>query len=66
MKLFTPFQLGPWRLTHRVVMPPLTRMAHHTPLNAPDRSTFYGGTEHGYTDYPRLQGHGADVAESCA
>ena len=26
MKLFTPFQLGPFRLAHRVVMPPLTRM----------------------------------------
>jgi N-ethylmaleimide reductase len=23
-------------------------------LNAPDRTTFYGGTEKGYTDYPRL------------
>lgn len=26
MKLNTPFQLGPWSLSHRVVMPPLTRM----------------------------------------
>jgi N-ethylmaleimide reductase len=26
MKLSTPFQLGPFRLAHRVVMPPLTRM----------------------------------------
>jgi len=26
MKLSTPFQLGPFRLSHRVVMPPLTRM----------------------------------------
>ena len=42
------------------------RLALNAPLNTPDRSTFYGGTEHGYTDYPRLQGHGADVAESCA
>jgi N-ethylmaleimide reductase len=24
------------------------------PLNAPDESTFYGGTEKGYTDYPAL------------
>ena len=23
-------------------------------LNAYDRSTFYGGAEHGYTDYPDL------------
>ena len=42
------------------------RLALGAPLNAPDRSTFYGGTEHGYTDYPRLHGHGATVAESCA
>ena len=25
------------------------------PLNAYDRSTFYGGAEHGYTDYPRFE-----------
>jgi N-ethylmaleimide reductase len=25
------------------------------PLNAPDRATFYGGNEKGYTDYPYLQ-----------
>jgi N-ethylmaleimide reductase len=23
-------------------------------FNAPDRTTFYGGNEKGYTDYPRL------------
>ena len=26
------------------------------PFNAPDFSTFYGGTEKGYTDYPVLAG----------
>lgn len=26
MKLFTPFELGSYRLNHRIVMPPLTRM----------------------------------------
>ncbi|HUL94110.1 MAG TPA: alkene reductase [Burkholderiales bacterium] len=26
------------------------------PLNPPDRSTFYGGGEHGYTDYPVFRG----------
>jgi N-ethylmaleimide reductase len=30
------------------------RIAHGEPHNAYDRSTFYGGDEHGYTDYPRL------------
>lgn len=30
------------------------RFALDAPLNEPDRSTFYGGTEHGYTDYPFL------------
>ena len=28
------------------------RIAHGISLNAYDRSTFYGGGEHGYTDYP--------------
>jgi N-ethylmaleimide reductase len=28
------------------------RFAEGLPLNAPDRSTFYGGGAHGYTDYP--------------
>jgi len=27
------------------------RIKGHSPLNASDRSTFYGGGEHGYTDY---------------
>jgi N-ethylmaleimide reductase len=27
------------------------RIKERQPLNAPDRSTFYGGGEHGYTDY---------------
>ncbi len=30
------------------------RFARHAPLNEPDPSTFYGGGEHGYTDYPAL------------
>lgn len=30
------------------------RLALDAPLNAPDVSTFYGGTEKGYTDYPFL------------
>jgi N-ethylmaleimide reductase len=30
------------------------RFAQDAPLNAYDRSTFYGGDEHGYTDYPAL------------
>ena len=28
------------------------RLAVNAPLNQPDQSTFYGGTEKGYTDYP--------------
>jgi N-ethylmaleimide reductase len=31
------------------------RFREDAPLNTPDRSTFYGGTEKGYTDYPSLQ-----------
>ena len=30
------------------------RFRRGAPLNAPDVSTFYGGTEKGYTDYPPL------------
>ena len=31
------------------------RFAINAPLNTPDRSTFYGGDERGYTDYPALE-----------
>ena len=31
------------------------RFRKNTELNRADRSTFYGGTEKGYTDYPSLQ-----------
>lgn len=32
----------------------VARLAKDAPLNQADQSTFYGGTEHGYTDYPFL------------
>lgn len=31
------------------------RFAAGAPLNKPDTKTFYGGDEHGYTDYPALE-----------
>jgi N-ethylmaleimide reductase len=31
------------------------RLRLDAPLNAPDKTTFYGGGAHGYTDYPALQ-----------
>lgn len=31
------------------------RLMENKPLNPYDRNTFYGGREHGYTDYPALQ-----------
>jgi N-ethylmaleimide reductase len=31
------------------------RLREDAPLNTPDRSTFYGGSDKGYTDYPSLQ-----------
>lgn len=34
------------------------RLKLGAPLNAPDKSTFYGGAEHGYTDYPSLDESG--------
>jgi N-ethylmaleimide reductase len=30
------------------------RFRSNAPLNGPDQSTFYGGAEKGYTDYPAL------------
>jgi N-ethylmaleimide reductase len=33
----------------------LKRLALGAPLNAPDKSTFYGGGAAGYTDYPALE-----------
>jgi len=33
----------------------LERFKQHAPLNTPDQSTFYGGDEHGYTDYPSFE-----------
>lgn len=32
------------------------------PLNEPDKSTFYGGDAHGYTDYPTWDGRPAEAA----
>jgi N-ethylmaleimide reductase len=33
----------------------VARLKAGAPLNTPDRSTFYGGDEHGYLDYPTLE-----------
>jgi N-ethylmaleimide reductase len=33
----------------------IDRIKAHAPLNSPDPSTFYGGGEHGYTDYPTME-----------
>jgi N-ethylmaleimide reductase len=33
----------------------VARVKSGAPLNAPDPSTFYGGGEHGYTDYPTME-----------
>jgi len=32
----------------------LERFKQNADLNAPDASTFYGGSSEGYTDYPTL------------
>ncbi len=36
----------------------VARFREGAPLNAPDRSTFYGGDHRGYTDYPTMAGNG--------
>lgn len=33
----------------------VARLKADLPLNDPDRKTFYGGDERGYTDYPTAQ-----------
>lgn len=38
------------------------RLARDAPLTEPDPSTFYGGDEHGYTDYPTLAEQEAKTA----
>ena len=38
------------------------RIKENQPLNAYDRSTFYGGAEHGYTDYKTLAEQSLAVA----
>lgn len=34
------------------------RLRRNLPLNPYDRSTFYGGDAHGYTDYPKIEAKG--------
>ena len=34
----------------------VARLRNGGPFNAPDRASFYGGGERGYTDYPSLAG----------
>ena len=69
-KLFDAFRLGPFALSNRVVMAPLTRNRAQPPgmvpgllaaeyyrqraLNEWDTATFYGGGAKGYTDYLTL------------
>ena len=38
------------------------RLAANAPLNSPDETTFYGGDERGYTDYPTLEPAAAGAA----
>ena len=46
----------------------VARLRTGAPLNTPDQATFYGGDEHGYTDYPTLERTtlGGDDVESAA
>jgi len=40
------------------------RLAEGGPFNQPDHGTFYGGGEHGYTDYPFLDGKTASTVRA--
>jgi N-ethylmaleimide reductase len=41
------------------------RLKSRAPLNDPDPTTFYGGGEKGYTDYPSLAQESGEVPRSC-
>jgi N-ethylmaleimide reductase len=41
------------------------RLRKHTPLNADDRTTYYGGGEKGYTDYPSLAQERGEAPKAC-
>lgn len=41
----------------------VTRLRQGAPLNAADRTTFYGGDAHGYLDYPTLEEVGSSATE---
>jgi len=42
------------------------RLERGGPFNTPDPRTFYGGDDHGYTDYPFLDGAGGETAQVSA
>jgi N-ethylmaleimide reductase len=42
------------------------RLAIGAPLAAPDRSTFYGGDERGYVDYPGVSASRTERCHQCA
>ncbi|HEX2238781.1 MAG TPA: alkene reductase, partial [Gammaproteobacteria bacterium] len=41
------------------------RFQHRAPLNADDRSTYYGGGAKGYTDYPTLAQERGEEPRPC-
>jgi N-ethylmaleimide reductase len=41
------------------------RLKSQAPLNTPDPTTFYGGGEKGYTDYPSLAQERGEQPRSC-
>jgi hypothetical protein len=53
--LLTPVEVGALALRYRIAMAPMTRDrsgADGTPTSL--NAAYYGGDEHGYTDYPML------------
>lgn len=44
--------VGTWALANPDLV---DRLKSNAPLNEPDKATFYGGSSHGYTDYPVLE-----------
>jgi len=63
--LLTPYKMGGFQLSHRVVLAPLTRCRSYGYVPQPHAAVYYaqratrGGLLIGYTDYPFLDDDGS-------
>jgi 12-oxophytodienoic acid reductase len=57
--LLTPYKMGGFQLSHRVVLAPLTRCRSYGYVPQPHAAVYYAGLLIGYTDYPFLDDDGS-------